>query len=209
MSNSCRTYCLFLTLCGLVIGPVSLGIAASGAQAPAVPTAEGGQDDFDFEFGVWTVQLARLQAPLTGTASDDAWVEYEGTSVVREVWGGQANLGELEVEGPAGRIQGLSLRLYNPQTQEWHISWANSRDGLLGESMVGGFNGEGRGLFYGDETFNGRAIFVRFIFSELTDKTFRLEQSFSADGGETWEPNWIARFRRVLPADARPTGSKS
>lgn len=61
--------------------------------------------------------------------------------------------------------------------------------------MTGGFQ-EGRGEFYNQETFNGRAIFVRFIFSDITPTTFRLEQAFSADGGKSWEVNWIARFER-------------
>lgn len=82
------------------------------------------------------------------------------TSVVRPVRDGEANLGELEVEGPAGRIQGLSLRLYDPASGEWRISWANSRNGVLGPPMIGGFS-DGRGAFYNQELFNGRATFER------------------------------------------------
>ena len=124
------------------------------------------------------------------------WVEYEGTSVVQKVWDGKANLGELEVEGPAGRIEGLSLRTYNPETGQWHIHWASSSDGTVGPPMVGGFE-DGRGEFYNQEFLNGRAIYVRFIFSDLVPDSFRIEQAFSADGGKTWETNWIATFERV------------
>jgi hypothetical protein len=67
-----------------------------------------GQHDFDFEIGRWATRLRRLKSPLTGSTD---WVEYEGTSVVREIWGGRANLVELDVAGLAGRIEGLSLRL--------------------------------------------------------------------------------------------------
>lgn len=167
---------------------------AQGSDGPAAAAPEpGGERDFDFEFGTWTVKLKRLVEPLTGSTR---WVEYEGTSVVRRVWGGRANLGELDVEGPTGRIVGLSLRLYDPGTGEWRIHWANSRNGLLGPAMVGGFR-DGRGEFYNQETFNGRSIFVRFIFSDITPTSFKLEQAFSADGGKSWEPNWIATFARV------------
>jgi hypothetical protein len=151
-----------------------------------------GQHDFDFEFGAWEVRLSRLIDPLTGS---DTWVEYEGTSVVREVWNGRANLGELEVEGATGRILGLSMRLYNPTSRQWHISWANSADGALGPPMIGGFE-DGIGEFYNQEFLNGQAIFVRFIFSDITDDAFHLEQAFSNDGGRSWEANWIARFNR-------------
>ena len=90
----------------------------------------------------------------------------------------------------------MSLRLYDPQTRQWFVRFANSRDGDLGAPMIGGFK-DGRGEFYNQETLNGRSIFVRFIFSDVTDKTFALEQAFSADGGKTWEANWIATFKRV------------
>jgi hypothetical protein len=164
--------------------------AGAFAQAPAA--APDGRHDFDFEFGSWTTHLSRRLKPLTGSTT---WVEYDGTSVVRKVWNGAANLGELELDGPAGHIEGLSLRLYNPESRQWGISFSNSAGGTLGPAMVGGFK-NGRGEFYDQETFNGRAIFVRFIFSDITANAFKLEQAFSDDGGKTWEANWIATFKR-------------
>jgi hypothetical protein len=173
--------------------------SAQESQGTPTPSTGGvavqrdGSRDFDFEHGVWTVQLSRRLQPLTGSTT---WAEYEGTSVVRPVWGGRANLGELEVEGLTGPIQGLSLRLYNPESGQWSIHWASSRDGALGEAMVGGFDSGGVGEFYNQELFAGRSILVRFVFSEIAPTSFRLEQAFSDDGGKTWEANWIARFER-------------
>jgi hypothetical protein len=152
-----------------------------------------GQHDFDFEFGEWKIQLKRRLKPLTGSTT---WVEYEGSSIVRKVWNGAANLGELNVSGPAGRIEGLSLRTYNPQSRQWNITWSNRADGAVGPPMVGQFQ-NGRGEFYNQEPFNGRAILVRFIFSDITSNSFKFEQAFSADGGKTWEANWVASFTRV------------
>lgn len=171
-------------------------LAATGG-APASAQADGSRD-FDFEFGAWTAHISRLASPLTGSQT---WHEYEGTSVVRRVWDGRANLGELDVAGPAGRIQGLSLRLYDPESGQWRITWANSRDGQLGPPMIGGFS-DGIGAFYNQEIFDGRAVYVRFVFSEVTPTTFRFEQAFSTDGGTTWEPNWVARFEREPAAGA-------
>ena len=187
--------CFFVAAGVLLSAPMS-GRAQtdSGAVARRQATpAQDGQHDFDFEFGAWNAHIQRMKSPLCG---DTSWVEYEGTSMVRPVWDGGANLGELAVEGPAGRIEGLSLRIYNPQTQQWRIHWASSRDGVLGPAMIGGFK-DGRGEFYNQESFNGRAIFVRFIFSQFTPDSFNIEQAFSDDGGQTWEPNWIATFARV------------
>lgn len=165
-------------------------------EAKAAPRVaaekQDGQHDFDFEFGSWKAHIRRLLHPLTGS---DAWVDLEGTSVVRRVWDGRANLGELEVANATTNIEGLSLRLYNPQSHQWSIYWSNSKDGSLGTAMVGQFK-NGRGEFYNQETFQGRAIYVRFIFSDITPASFRLEQAFSADGGKTWEANWIATFAR-------------
>jgi hypothetical protein len=172
---------------------VLCALLACGAVAGAESgTARDGQHDFDFEVGAWQARVSRLSKPLTGSK---IWIEYSGPSIVTKVWDGRANLGEIDLSGPAGKIRGLSLRLYDPATRQWRISWANINDGLLGTPMVGGF-ANGRGEFYNQETYEGRAVFVRFVFSGITAKAFRIEQAFSADGGQSWEPNWIANFSR-------------
>jgi hypothetical protein len=169
----------------------------SPAPATYVSTVprDNGQRDFDFAFGSWKVHLRRLVHPLSGS---HVWADYDGTTVVRKIWNGRANLGELEVEDPAThtRIEGLSLRLYNPQSRQWSIYFANSKEGVLGlPPMIGEFK-NGRGEFYDQEEFEGRAIFVRFVFSDITPNSYRFVQSFSADGARTWEPNWVATFTR-------------
>ena len=180
---------------------LALLLACGSAQAQpeqrppanAAPTLRDGARDFDFELGNWTAHIARRLKPLTGSTE---WVEYDGTSVVRPWWGGAANIGELKVSGPAGTIEGMSVRLYDPQSRQWKIHWANRSDGALGAPMVGGFEG-GRGLFYNQEMLGNRAIMVRFIFSAFTPRSFRIEQAFSADGGKSWETNWISDFRKT------------
>jgi hypothetical protein len=172
-------------LCSLVIAWQAL---EGGSQEK-----RDGQHDFDFEIGVWRTHLSRLQNPLTGSKK---WIEYEGTTVVRKVWDGRANLVELEVDGPAGRIEGLSLRLYNPQSRQWSLNFANSRSGVLSPPTIGEFK-NGRGEFFAQETLDGRAIQVRFVMSDITPNSCRFEQAFSDDGGKTWEVNWIATDTRV------------
>ena len=152
-----------------------------------------GQHDFDFEIGNWKTHLRRLLHPLTGSTT---WVEYEGTTVVRKVWNGRANLVELVADGPAGHFQGLSLRLYNPTSHQWSLNFASSSGGVMSQPTIGGFK-NGRGEFFNQETFNGRAIFVRFVISDITSNSCRFEQAFSDDGGKTWEVNWIATDTRV------------
>jgi hypothetical protein len=152
-----------------------------------------GQHDFDFEIGTWKTHLRRLLRPLTGSTE---WVEYEGTTVVRKVWDGRANLVELVADGPAGHFEGLNLRLYNPESGQWSLNFASSRSGTLSIPTIGEFK-NGRGEFYSGETLNGRAILVRFVISDITPNSCRFEQSFSDDGGKTWEVNWIATDTRI------------
>jgi hypothetical protein len=172
---------------------VSALVAVSALTASAEP--RDGQRDFDFEIGTWKTRLKRLQKPLTGSKT---WVDYEGTTVVRKVWNGAANLVELDVAGPAGRIEGASLRLYNPESRQWALHFANRASGEMSPPTIGGFK-DGRGEFYAQETLNGRAILVRFVISDITADSCRFEQAFSDDGGKTWEVNWIAVDTRMSP----------
>jgi hypothetical protein len=150
------------------------------------------QHDFDFHIGTWKTHLRRRLHPLTGS---NTWVEYEGTTVVRKVWDGRANLVELTADGPAGHFEGLNLRLYNPNSHQWSVNFANANDGILTQPTIGEFK-NGRGEFFDEETLNGRAILVRFVISDITPNSCRFEQSFSDDGGKTWEVNWIATDTR-------------
>jgi hypothetical protein len=180
----------FGLLCLLLSAPPFSG-AARQADSGA-PARRDGSHDFDFEIGTWKTHVRRLVHPLTGSTT---WAEYSGTTVVRPVWNGKACLVELDATGPAGRLQLLSLRLYNPESRQWSLNVASVRGGTLGTPTVGEFR-NGRGEFYDQETFDGRAVLVRFVISEITPDSCRFEQAFSDDGGRTWELNWVATDTR-------------
>jgi len=177
----------------LILQPIQ-GFAHEASDTSASSVAErDGQHDFDFEIGTWKTHLSRRLHPLAGS---NTWTEMDGTSIVRKVWNGRGNLVELVADGPSGHFEGLSLRLYNPQSRQWSLNFANSSDGALAPPTIGQFR-DGRGEFYSQETLNGHAILVRFIISPLTPDSCRFEQAFSDDGGKTWEVNWIAVDTRV------------
>jgi hypothetical protein len=183
----------------LVLLPPTQGFAHQNPEAaktgvqPA-PAQRDGQHDFDFEMGSWKIHLKRLVHPLTGS---NTWVEFDGTSVTRKVWDGRSQLEEFETDSAvAGHIEGLTLRLYNPQSHQWSLYWANSKGGPIFPPQIGEFK-NGRGEFYGQDTQDGRAIFIRFIWSNTTTNTPHFEQSYSDDGGKTWEVNWITDQTRV------------
>jgi hypothetical protein len=149
-------------------------------------TDQEGQHDFDFAFGTWRTHIMRLKDPLSGSTT---WLEYIGTHTIRRVWGGRANLGELEADGPTGHIEAMSPRLYDPKTHLWRVSYGNPREGNLSQPVVGHFK-NGQGEFYGQDTYKGRAVLVREIYSPIDSKTRHLEIAYSEDGGRTWETNW-------------------
>jgi len=198
---------LSISIFVLACHPVSAQMAATGADDAPVVAGSGsqhasarrdGQHDFDWQLGTWKIHMSRLQHPLTGSTS---WTELDGTVVVRKVWDGRANLAEIKSDGPASSLEFLSLRLYNPQAQQWSLNFASSNNGTLSVPMIGQFK-NGRGEFYDQESFNGRTIngrtiLVRFVFSAISPDSSRDEQAFSDDGGKTLEVNWINTQTRV------------
>lgn len=195
---------VFLAVCTIAL--TLLSNRSNAQQSPISPTTvqqpessspRDGQHDFDFELGNWTIHLKKLMHPLTGSST---WVEFDGTSVTKKVWDGRSQIEEFETDSPAvGHIEGLTLRLYNPQTHQWSLFWANSKDGRMFPPQVGQFkDGTGEdGEFYAQDTLDGKLIFVRFIWSRTKSKSPHFEQSFSDDGGRTWEVNWITDQTRV------------
>ncbi|MEO5866907.1 MAG: hypothetical protein ABIS14_00675 [Sphingomonas sp.] len=188
------TACLALA-CILAV-PLSAQIMPPGAHpapSPAPPAPRDGSHDFDFDIGTWRTQTSRLGHPLTGS---NEWIEMEGVTVVEPVWGGKGNLATLESDGPTGHLQLISLRLYNPEAHQWSLNFATSGVGVRSVPMVGSFDG-GHGVFYDQEDFNGRMVLVRFTFTPISHGRAQSEQAFSADGGKTWETNFINRYTRL------------
>ena len=176
----------------LLVLPAWLG-AAQDKSAAAV---RDGQHDFDFEIGSWKTHLWRLQRPLSHSRD---WVEYRGDDGSAQSLERTRQPGGTRRYGPAGHIEALSLRLYNPQSGQWSLNFASSRGGTMATPTIGEFR-NGRGEFYNQETINDRTVLVRFIISDVKPDSCRFEQAFSDDGGKTWEVNWIALDTRTATA---------
>ena len=184
---------------------IAFPICAWGQSYPAVDhqhtkpanVPRDGQHDFDFNIGTWKTHISILQHPLTGSTT---WVDYEGVSVVREILKGRGNLFELTADGPAGHLEGVGMRLYNPQAHQWSLNWANGKTGILGVPTIGKFE-NGRGVFVDQESFEDRMILIRNSFVDITPNFARFEQTFSDDEGQTWEKNWVMTFTRIKSAD--------
>jgi hypothetical protein len=152
-----------------------------------------GRNDFDFFIGRWKAHSRRLRERLRN--SND-WEEMEGLAIIRKVLGGIGNIDEITIDRENRRLEGLTLRLYNPESRQWSLYWASGTDGILQPPLMGSFT-DGRGEFYSQESFEGRSIFCRFVCSDITETSCRWEQAFSADGGKSWETNWIAVLTRL------------
>jgi hypothetical protein len=175
-------------------GPTPTQAPSSTPAAQDSATGRDGQHDFDFLMGTWKVHLKQRTNPLAGPPQ---WVEMDGTNKSSRIWDGRANYDEFEAEGPTGHKESMTLRLYNPETRQWSLYWASSKQGVMqAPPMIGEFK-NGRGEFYDGELFHDKQIYVRDVWSDITPNSCRFEQSFSQDGGKTWEANWIATFTRA------------
>lgn len=150
-------------------------------------------NDFDFLVGSWTVVNRRLRTRLTG---DDEWETFPATATSQRLFDGAGNLDEIVF--PTRGMRGLTLRLFDPERKEWSLYWSNSRHGTLEPPVTGTFDVD-RGDFYGDDVHEGRPIRVHYIWTGVTTGSPRWEQEFSADGGQTWESNWVMEFTRAAP----------
>ncbi|MFK0096789.1 hypothetical protein [Streptomyces sp. NPDC091040] len=154
-------------------------------------------NDFDFLTGTWDVANRRLTAPLTSGPA--TWEEFPGTTTGWRFFDGAGNFDEISF--PTLGRRGATLRLFDRETRQWSLSWADSRTGRLFPPVTGRFTGD-RGDFYGDDTHEGRPVRVHFVWHLLGPDAARWEQEFSADGGASWELNWTMDFTRTGGAAA-------
>jgi hypothetical protein len=180
-------------------GCACYALPAHAETQPAPAAARDGAHDFDFDFGVWRTRITRRVHALSGS---NETIELNGTVTLRKVWDGRAQLEEIETDGPNGHWGGMSLFLYNPSAQQWSQTFIGRKSGAFAGGLIGGFK-DGRGELYASDTLDGRAILVRGVWSGITPTSHRYEESYSVDGGKTWEVQLTANKTKL--ADAAPT----
>jgi hypothetical protein len=184
---------------------IFFGIAAIGAGTPACATQDvpkpattqdlSGVHDFDFLVGQWHVHSRKLKERLMGSHD---WEEFDGTIRSYPLMGGLCNVDDTKFDMPEGVYRGIAPRAYDPKTGLWAIWWVDGRNphGALDPPVKGRFV-HGVGTFYADDTLRGKPIKVRFVWSDITQSSAHWEQSYSGDGGKTWEVNWSQVLQRV------------
>ena len=157
-----------------------------------MPNARDGRHDFDFYHGRWQVKNRRMSQRLAGS---DEWIEFDATDECKPVLGGLGSIDRYTTDWGGG-IVGMALRLYRPQTRQWHVYWASDRDGVLEPPLVGAFH-DGVGVFEGREAHEGRLLPSRAVWSQITPTSLRWEQALSPDEGKSWETNWVMQMTRL------------
>jgi hypothetical protein len=148
--------------------------------------------DFQFLAGRWTSRQRRLVKVL---ADNDEWYEFDATSQCQMLLDGNCTFDVIRA--PERDLEGITLRLYSPQEKVWRIWWATAKSGgHLDVPVVGRFDGD-VGIFECDDVWEGKSIRVRYRWTKTDPDHPRYEQSFSPDGGRTWETNWIGDFTRA------------
>lgn len=162
--------------------------AQDGERFPGCDSPEAHQ--FDFWTGEWEVE-SRFRQP------SGEWVESTQTWRAEEVVGGCVliDFADGDFFGRGMRLQGMGTRYYNPQTQEWTITWiSTSAPGQWG-TWTGTFSSDDEATFLNQvETPNGTR-WSRIWWSELTEDSAHWEYAVSSDG-ETWQTVWVMEFTR-------------
>jgi hypothetical protein len=160
-----------------------------------VNTEPSGVHDFDFFVGRWRVQHRRLKERLSNSHE---WTEFQGTAVAQPLMSGYANIDDNVLALPEGNYQAVTLRAFDCKSRQWSIWWLDGRSpqAPLDPPVRGSFQG-GVGTFYADDTFAGKPVRIRFVWSHITAASCRWEQAFSPDGGQSWEVNWVMEFARI------------
>ncbi len=159
-----------------------------------ITTSTSTPHDFDFLIGDWKVSHRRLKERLTGCQE---WESFEGRCRMWPLLGGLGNIDDNVLDLPSGSYRAASLRTFDPATRQWAIWWVDGRDPhRLEPPVVGGF-ADGVGEFQCDDELRGQPVRVRFLWSDITPTRARWQQAFSADGGRSWETNWVMDFERL------------
>lgn len=156
------------------------------------------QHDFDFLTGNWQVQNQRLKSYLNHCTE---WENFSATQTVYKLPGGIGNYDDFNAPDWRPGFVGMSLRIYNPQTDLWSIYWLDNRsggltaDGQLTPPVVGRFNGLA-GVFKGEDVINGQQVLVEYRWQVLNQNQASWEQAMSVDQGLSWEVNWRMAMQR-------------
>lgn len=152
---------------------------------------------YDPLLGSWAVDVIDHDTggpPRTSTGEwHFAWV-LEGRAI-QDVWISPPRASRGRGLPTQGNRYGTTLRVYDPETDVWHVTWINPVS-VVRNTLVGRKHGD-EIVQEGTDT---DGSLIRWIFSDLTPTSFRWRGEASSDSGKTWR--LAAEFfgRRVDPS---------
>ena len=136
---------------------------------PSNAPADDARHDFDWLIGDWEVAHRRLRRRLAG---DETWDSFAGACSMRPVIGCLGNVDDNILDLPEGTYRAAAMRLFDPVLRRWSIWWVDGRV-LAFDAPVHGKFVDGVGTFVGEDSFEGRPILLRFVWSEITATSAR------------------------------------
>ena len=118
-----------------------------------------------------------------------------GTVKIAKLWGGEGFVEELSVGGADG-FRGITLYLYDSQARQWSQTYAGSSDGTFDAPMIGSFS-NGRGVLTTQAQYNGKMLFRRGVWSDISANAHTFQIEVSEDGATTWHPIFVASLTRL------------
>jgi hypothetical protein len=159
------------------------------------PSSTSSKHDFDFFVGKWRLRN-RILKKKPNTA--DEWVEFESTQEMHLVLNGLGNVDNFLAVRDGKPFEGMTVRLFNPETRLWSIYWADSNFGVLGlPPVVGSFKNK-VGHFFSKSPYNGKDLITVYRWDARDADHPVWSQTFSEDNGQTWkEWNWTMYMTKV------------
>ena len=150
--------------------------------------------DFDFLMGEWNIHNRRQ-------TRNGEWEEFHATSTVTQVVDGLVQLDHYEAPAcpSRGHVKAVTVRTYDKTTGQWSLVWLSNYAPPDFRPVVGTWQGDEGEFFQTIETDEGEPLDVRYLWKQLGPNDAYWEQSFSLDGGSTWDVNWTMDLTRALP----------
>ena len=156
-------------------------------------TPTSSKQDFDFFEGKFKLRNRKLKSILNHC---DDWIEFESTQEMYKILHGLGNIDNFIAVRDGQPFEGMTVRLFDPETRLWSMYWADSNRGKFDPPVVGSFENV-IGYFFTKDIFDGKPIVVVFRW-DVRDKNNPVwSQAFSDDNGKTWEWNWYMYMTKI------------
>jgi hypothetical protein len=162
------------------------------ADFKVIASATSSEKDFDFFIGNWKIKNKELQSGANGVAE---WREYDATDEFHKILYGFGNTDYYRNALDGKPFEGVSLRIFNPETKLWSIYWVDNVGHKLGIPVTGSFD-KGVGLFYRSIPVKGQKVIIRYIWDVTNPDNPLWNLASSRDDGKTWKTTWYMSFKK-------------